>query len=164
MNKVIPAASLQDHIGQEVGVTDWMSIDQERINQFADATDYHQYIHVDVERAAQTPFGGTIAHGFLTLSLLSALSSRGGGLKLENTVMGINYGLDRVRFVHPVRAGQRIRGRFRLSSVEEKSPGRYLTRYAVTVEIEGVEKPALVADWLGMTVVAPSAEARIAAG
>ncbi len=153
MNKVIPAASLRDHIGQEVGLTDWMTIEQERIDQFADATDDHQYIHVDAERAAQTPFGGTIAHGFLTLSLLSALSSRGGGLKLENTVMGINYGLDRVRFVHPVRAGQRVRGRFQLSAAEEKSPGRYLTRYAVTVEIEDEEKPALVADWLGMTVV-----------
>ena len=153
MNKVIPADALQDHVGQEVGVTDWLTIEQERIDQFADATDDHQYIHVDAERAAQTPFGGTIAHGFLTLSLLSALSSRGGGLKLENTVMGINYGLDRVRFVNPVRSGQRIRARFNLGSAEEKTPGRYLTRYAVTVEIEGEEKPALVADWLGMTVV-----------
>ena len=153
MNKVIPADALQDHIGQEVGVTDWLTIEQERIDQFADATDDHQYIHVDADRAAQTPFGGTIAHGFLTLSLLSALSSRGGGLKLENTVMGINYGLDRVRFVNPVRSGQRIRARFILSSADEKQPGRYLLRYAVTVEIEGEEKPALVADWLGMTVV-----------
>ena len=153
MNKVIPADALQDHVGQEVGVTDWLTIEQERIDQFARATDDHQYIHVDAERAAQTPFGGTIAHGFLTLSLLSALSSRGGGLKLENTVMGINYGLDRVRFVNPVRSGQRIRARFNLGSAEEKTPGRYLTRYAVTVEIEGQEKPALVADWLGMTVV-----------
>ncbi len=153
MNKVIPADALRDHIGREVGVTDWLAIEQERIDQFAKATDDHQYIHVDAERAAQTPFGGTIAHGFLTLALLSALSSRGGGLKLDHTVMGINYGLDRVRFVNPVRSGQRIRARFNLSSAEEKSPGRYLTRYAVTVEIEGEEKPALVADWLGMTVV-----------
>ncbi len=153
MNKVIPADALRDHVGQEVGITDWLTIEQERIDQFARATDDHQYIHVDAARAAQTPFGGTIAHGFLTLSLLSALSSRGGGLKLENTVMGINYGLDRVRFVNPVRSGQRIRARFNLRSAEEKTPGRYLMRYAVTVEIEGEEKPALVADWLGMTVV-----------
>ncbi len=153
MNKVIPAEELQNHVGREVGVSDWLTVGQDRINQFADATNDHQYIHVDAERAAQTPFGGTIAHGFLTLSLLSAFSSRGGGLKLENTVMGINYGLDRVRFVHPVKSGQRIRARFNLSAVEEKQPGRYLTRYAVTVEIEGEEKPALVADWLGMTVV-----------
>ena len=152
-NRRIRAADLQDHVGQEVGVTDWLRIEQERIDQFADATDDHQYIHVDAERAAQTPFGGTIAHGFLTLSLLSALSSRGGGLELENTVMGINYGLDRVRFVHPVRPGQRIRARFLLSSAEEKSPGHFLTRHAVAVEIEGEDKPALVADWLGMTVV-----------
>ena len=153
MNKRIKAGELQDHVGREVGVTDWLVVEQDRIDQFADATDDHQYIHVDAERAAQTPFGGTIAHGFLTLSLLSALSSRGGGLKLENTVMGINYGLDRVRFVNPVRSGQRIRARFTLSSAEEKRPGQYLLRYGVTVEIDGEEKPALVADWLGMTVV-----------
>ena len=153
MNKQIKAAELQDHVGREVGVTDWLAVEQDRIDQFADATDDHQYIHVDAERAAQTPFGGTIAHGFLTLSLLSALSSRGGGLKLENTVMGINYGLDRVRFVNPVRSGQRIRARFTLSSAEEKRTGQFLLRYGVTVEIDGEEKPALVADWLGMTVV-----------
>ena len=153
MNKRIKAAELQDHVGREVGVTDWLAVEQDRIDQFADATDDHQYIHVDAERAAQTPFGGTIAHGFLTLSLLSALSSRGGGLKLENTVMGINYGLDRVRFVNPVRSGQRIRARFTLNSAEEKRTGQFLLRYGVTVEIDGEEKPALVADWLGMTVV-----------
>lgn len=153
MNQRIKAAELPDYIGREVGVTDWLAVEQARIDQFADATDDHQYIHVDAERAARTPFGGTIAHGFLTLSLLSALASRGGGIKLENTVMGINYGLDRVRFVNPVRSGQRIRARFTLAGAEEKSPGRFLLRYAVTVEIEGEEKPALVADWLGMTVV-----------
>ncbi|MCY4016292.1 MAG: MaoC family dehydratase [Gammaproteobacteria bacterium] len=153
MNQRIKAAELPDYVGREIGVTDWLAVEQERIDQFADATDDHQYIHVDAERAARTPFGGTIAHGFLTLSLLSALASRGGGIKLENTVMGINYGLDRVRFVNPVRSGQRIRARFTLAGAEEKSPGRFLLRYAVSVEIEGEEKPALVADWLGMTVV-----------
>lgn len=153
MNQRIKAAELPDYVGREIGVTDWLAVEQARIDQFADATDDHQYIHVDAERAARTPFGGTIAHGFLTLSLLSALASRGGGIKLENTVMGINYGLDRVRFVNPVRSGQRIRARFTLAGAEEKSPGRFLLRYAVTVEIEGEEKPALVADWLGMTVV-----------
>ncbi|MCY4297239.1 MAG: MaoC family dehydratase [Gammaproteobacteria bacterium] len=153
MNQRIKAAELPDYVGREVGVTDWLAVEQARIDQFADATDDHQYIHVDAERAARTPFGGTIAHGFLTLSLLSALASRGGGIKLENTVMGINYGLDRVRFVNPVRSGQRIRARFTLAGAEEKSPGRFLLRYAVSVEIEGEEKPALVADWLGMTVV-----------
>ncbi|MCY4269661.1 MAG: MaoC family dehydratase [Gammaproteobacteria bacterium] len=153
MNQRIKAAELPGYVGREIGVTDWLAVEQARIDQFADATDDHQYIHVDAERAARTPFGGTIAHGFLTLSLLSALASRGGGIKLENTVMGINYGLDRVRFVNPVRSGQRIRARFTLAGAEEKSPGRFLLRYAVSVEIEGEEKPALVADWLGMTVV-----------
>ncbi|MCY4181780.1 MAG: MaoC family dehydratase [Gammaproteobacteria bacterium] len=153
MNQRIKAAELPGYVGREIGVTDWLAVEQARIDQFADATDDHQYIHVDAERAARTPFGGTIAHGFLTLSLLSALASRGGGIKLENTVMGINYGLDRVRFVNPVRSGQRIRARFTLAGAEEKSPGRFLLRYAVTVEIEGEEKPALAADWLGMTVV-----------
>ncbi len=157
MNKAISADALQDHVGQEVGVSDWLTIEQQRIDQFAAATDDHQYIHVDAERAARTPFGGTIAHGFLTLSLLSALGSRGGGMRLENTEMSINYGLDRVRFAHPVRSGQRIRARFALASVEEKQPGRYLTRYAVTVEIEGEQKPALVADWLGMIVTGKNA-------
>ncbi len=156
MNKTIAARALPDYVDREVGVSEWLRVGQDRIDQFASATDDHQYIHVDAERAAQTQFGGTIAHGFLTLSLLSALASRGGGLKLENTVMGINYGLDRVRFVHPVRSGQRIRARFKLCAAEEKKPGHYLLRHAVTMEIEGEDKPALVADWLGMSVVESS--------
>ena len=116
MSNVINASQLQNYVGKEVGVTDWIEVDQDRINQFADATGDHQYIHIDPERAAQTPFGGTIAHGFLTLSLLSMLSSMGGGIKLENTVMGINYGLDKVRFLNPVRSGSKIRARFVLES------------------------------------------------
>lgn len=154
MSNMINASQLQDYVGKEVGLTDWVEVDQERINQFADATGDHQYIHLDAERAAQTPFGTTIAHGFLTLSLLSMLSSMGGGLKLENTVMGINYGLDKVRFLNPVKSGAKIRARFVLASAEEKKPGNYLLKHSVTVEIDGEEKPALIADWLGMTVVA----------
>lgn len=153
MNNVINASQLQDYIGKEVGLTDWIEVDQERINQFADATGDHQYIHLDAERAAQTPFGTTIAHGFLTLSLLSMLSGMGGGLKLENTVMGINYGLDKVRFLNPVKSGAKIRARFVLASAEEKKPGNYLLKHNVTVEIDGEDKPALIAEWLGMTVV-----------
>lgn len=153
MSNTINANQLQDYIGKEVGLTDWVEVDQERINQFADATGDHQYIHLDAERAVQTPFGTTIAHGFLTLSLLSMLSSMGGGLKLENTVMGINYGLDKVRFLNPVKSGAKIRARFTLASAEEKKPGNYLLKHSVTVEIDGEEKPALIADWLGMTVV-----------
>ena len=153
MSNLINASQLQDYVGKEVGHTDWIEVDQERINQFADATGDHQYIHLDAERAAQTPFGTTIAHGFLTLSLLSMLSGMGGGLKLENTVMGINYGLDKVRFLNPVRSGAKIRARFVLASAEEKKPGNYLLKHNVTVEIDGEDKPALIAEWLGMTVV-----------
>jgi acyl dehydratase len=153
MSNTINANQLQDYVGKEVGLTDWITVDQERINQFAEATGDHQYIHLDAERAAQTPFGTTIAHGFLTLSLLSMLSSMGGGLKLENTVMGINYGLDKVRFLNPVKSGAKIRARFVLASADEKKPGNYLLKHSVTVEIDGDEKPALIADWLGMTVV-----------
>jgi acyl dehydratase len=153
MSNVINASQLPDFIGKEVGLTDWIIVDQERINQFADATGDHQYIHLDAERAAQTPFGTTIAHGFLTLSLLSMLSGMGGGLKLENTVMGINYGLDKVRFLNPVKSGAKIRARFVLKSAEEKKPGSFLLKHNVTVEIDGEEKPALIADWLGMTIV-----------
>ena len=140
-------------VGEELGVSDWVEIDQEQVNLFADATGDHQYIHLDAERAAQTPFGTTIAHGFLTLSLLSMLSGMGGGLKLENTVMGINYGLDKVRFLNPVKSGAKIRARFVLASAEEKKPGNYLLKHNVTVEIDGEDKPALIAEWLGMTVV-----------
>ena len=153
MSNLIKARQRQDYIGKEVGLTDWIEVDQERINQFADATGDHQYIHLDAERAAQTPFGTTIAHGFLTLSLLSMLSGMGGGLKLENTVMGINYGLDKVRFLNPVKSGAKIRARFVLASAEEKKPGNYLLKHNVTVEIDGEDKPALIAEWLGMTVV-----------
>ena len=153
MSNLINASQLQDYVGKEVGLTDWIEVDQERINQFADATGDHQYIHLDAERAPQTPFGTTIAHGFLTLSLLSMLSGMGGGLKLENTVMGINYGLDKVRFLNPVKSGAKIRARFVLASAEEKKPGNYLLKHNVTVEIDGEDKPALIAEWLGMTVV-----------
>ena len=153
MSNLINASQLQDYVGKEVGLTDWIEVDQERINQFADATGDHQYIHLDAERAAQTPFGTTIAHGFLTLSLLSMLSGMGGGLKLENTVMGINYGLDKVRFLNPVKSGAKIRARFILASAEEKKPGNFLLKHNVTVEIDGEDKPALIAEWLGMTVL-----------
>lgn len=153
MSNVVSPEQLGEYIGKEVGITDWLEIDQERINKFADATGDHQYIHVDPERAAATPFGTTIAHGFLTLSLLSMLGSNNGGIKLDTAVMGINYGLDKVRFINPVKVGSKIRARFQLVSAEEKKPKHYLMKHVVTVEIEGEEKPALIAEWLGMTVV-----------
>jgi acyl dehydratase len=154
MTNVISVDQLENYIGQEVGITEWLEIDQERINKFADATVDHQYIHVDPERAAQTPFGTTIAHGFLTLSLMSMFRSMNGGIKLENAVMGINYGLDKVRFINPVKVGNKIRARFELISAEEKKPNHYLMKHNVTIDIDGEEKPALIAEWLGMTVVA----------
>ncbi len=154
MSNVVRPDQLQHYLGKEVGVTDWLEIDQKRINQFAEATGDYQYIHIDPARAAQTPFGSTIAHGFLTLSLLAMLSAKNGGIKLDNSVMGINYGLDKVRFINPVKVGKKIRARFQLVSAEEKKPKHYLMKHNVTVEIDGEEKPALIAEWLGMTVVA----------
>ena len=154
MSNVVSTDQLGDYIGKEVGLTDWFEIDQDRINNFAEATEDFQYIHVDEERATETPFGATIAHGFLTLSLLSKLSSMSGGIKLENSVMGINYGLNKVRFLNPVKVNSKIRARFELISAEEKKPNHYLLMHNVTVEIAGEEKPALIAEWLGMTVLA----------
>jgi acyl dehydratase len=148
----MPVASLDDirsRIGEEIGVSGWLEIGQQRIDEFADATDDHQFIHVDQAAAAQTPFGGTIAHGFLSLSMLSRMAADV-MLIPDTTRMAVNYGLDRVRFIAPVRSGKRICGRFRLDSVEEKAPGQILLRHTVTVEIEGEERPALTAEWLGL--------------
>jgi len=136
-------------VGEELGTSSWLTIDQARIDQFADATEDRQFIHVDPAAAAQTPFGGTIAHGFLTLSLLSRMGAEA-MLVPEGLKMAVNYGLDRVRFLAPVRSGARVRGRFTLDSVEEKAPGQWLMRHTVTVEIEGEDKPALTAQWLGL--------------
>ena len=148
----MPVASLDEirsQVGQEIGVSSWLPIDQDRIAEFADATEDRQFIHVDAAAAAQTPFGGTIAHGFLSLSMLSRMAAE--AMLIPETVkMAVNYGLDRVRFIAPVRSGKRIRGRFRLDSVEEKAPGQVLMRHIVTVEIEGEDKPALTAVWLGL--------------
>jgi acyl dehydratase len=154
MTNLVSVDQLGEYVGKEVGVTDWLEVDQDRINKFADATGDHQYIHIDAERAAETPFGTTIAHGFLTLSLLSMLGSKNGGMKLKNSVMGINYGLDKVRFINPVKVDAKIRARFQLISAEEKKPKHYLMKHNVTIEIDGEEKPALIAEWLGMTVLA----------
>ena len=145
-------AELRSRISEEVGVSDWLTIDQQRIDQFAGATEDRQFIHVDAEAAAHTPFGGTVAHGFLSLSMLSRMAADA-MLVPDSIKMAVNYGLDRVRFIAPVRSGRRIRGRFRLDSVEEKAAGQLLMRHTVTVEIEGEEKPALTAEWLGLIFV-----------
>jgi len=149
---VASLAEIRSRIGEEVGQSDWLTIDQHRIDEFADATEDRQFIHVDPDAAARTPFGGTIGHGFLTLSMLSRMAADG-MLIPDSIKMAVNYGLDRVRFIAPVKSGKRIRGRFRLDSVDEKAPGQLLLRHTVTVEIEGEEKPALTAEWLGLIFV-----------
>jgi acyl dehydratase len=151
----MPIASIEEikaKVGAEIGVSGWILVDQARIDAFAAATEDPQFIHVDPEAAAKTPFGGTIAHGFLTLSLLSRMAADV-MLRPEGVRMGINYGLDRVRFLAPVRSGKRVRGRFALKSLEEKRPGQWQFLHAVTVEIEGEDKPALLADWIGMVIL-----------
>jgi acyl dehydratase len=139
---------IQGRVGSEIGVSDWILVDQARIDAFADITEDHQFIHVDPERAAKTPFRGTVAHGFLTLSLLSRMAE-GVMLRPESLRMAVNYGFDKVRFMGPVRSGRRIRGRFRMLSAEEKRANQWQITYEVTVEIEDEEKPALIADWIG---------------
>ena len=151
----MPFASIEEirsRVGDEVGVSSWLIVDQARIDAFADATEDHQFIHVDPEAAARAGFGGTIAHGFLSLSLLSRMAAEA-MLIPEGLKMAVNYGFGRVRFIMPVRSGKRVRGRFVRDSVEEKAPGQLLVGHKVTVEIEGEEKPALVADWLGLIFV-----------
>ena len=145
-------AEIESRMGGEVGVSDWIMLDQPRIEAFAEATEDRQFIHVDPASAAQTPFGGTIAHGFLTLSLLSRMAAEA-MLVPDGIKMIVNYGLDRVRFLAPVRSGKRVRGRFTLDLVEQKAPGQLLMRHLVTVEIEGEEKPALTATWLTLLFV-----------
>jgi acyl dehydratase len=151
----MPVASIEEirsRVGSEIGVSDWIVIDQARIDRFAEVTEDHQFIHVDPEAAAKTPFGGTIAHGFLTLSLLSRMLGDA-MLRPEKVKMGVNYGFEKVRFLAPVRSGKRVRGRFTLASLEEKRPGQWQFIHTVTVEIEGEDKPALIADWIGLIFV-----------
>ena len=140
-------------IGQETGVSDWLEITQDRVNQFADVTGDHQWIHVDVERAKASPLGGPIAHGYLTLSLLPGLRAHGWeGVKMElGAKMAINYGLNRVRFITPVHVGKRVRLRSKLLSVEEVQPNIYQTISENTIEIEGSQRPAMVAESIGRT-------------
>jgi acyl dehydratase len=156
MTETIKATDLPTLVGSELAPSDWLEITQERVNQFADATNDFQFIHVDPDKAAQTPFGGPIAHGFLSLSLLSYLNAQTAVIP-ENLVMGINYGSDKVRYLQPVRVGKRIRSRQTILDVTEKSPGQWLMKTAVTVEIENEETPALVAEILSMFVVNPTA-------
>jgi len=152
MTKTIKVSELPSLVGEELEPSLWIEITQERVNQFAEATNDFQFIHVDPEKAAQTPFGGPIAHGFLSLSLLSYLNAQT-AIVPENLLMGINYGSDKVRYLMPVRVGKRVRSKQTILEVSEKSPGQWLLKTAVTVEIEGEETPALAAEILSMLVV-----------
>lgn len=145
----ITLQAYQAMIGQEVGVSSWHLVDQPRIDSYADVIEDHQFIHVDPERAKETAFGTTIAHGFLTMSLLSIMSYEVMPV-IAGTTMGVNYGFDKLRFISPVRSGKRVRGRFVLAEARLRKPGELQSRTNVTVEIEGEDRPALVAEWLGL--------------
>jgi acyl dehydratase len=150
----VPLDALRARIGETIGTSSWREVAQERVDRFAEVTDDHQFIHIDSERARrETPFGGSIAHGFLTLSLLSTMAYETLPT-VEGRALGINYGFDRVRFLAPVRAGKRVRAHFTLADVTEREAKQVLLRYTVTVEIEGEAKPALSAEWLTLTVLA----------
>ena len=153
-NPPITLEAYQALVGKEVGVSSWHLIDQPRIDTYADVIEDHQFIHVDPERAKkETAFGTTIAHGFLTMSLLSIMSYEVMPA-VAGATMGVNYGFDKLRFISPVRSGKRVRGRFVLAEAKLRKPNEFQTRTNVTVEIEGEDKPALVAEWLGLVYFA----------
>ena len=144
---------LPTFIGKDLGCSDWLLIDQDRINLFADCTEDHQFIHVNEDRAKkETPFGGTIAHGFLSLSLLSKLSY-GVALELENVKMSINYGFEKIRFIHPVPSSSKVRAHFFLNNAVERKSNQWMLTYDITVEIEGSDKPVLSAQWLTIQII-----------
>lgn len=152
--KMVAKEQLQELIGTEMGASEWFQIDQARINAFADATLDHQFIHVDPEQAKNTPFGGTIAHGFLTLSLLPHLQTSMSELVIPAGLkMGMNYGFDKIRFLAPVKVNSKVRAVAKLKEVVEKNPGQFLMTSEYTVEIEGSPKPALIAEWMLMYFV-----------
>jgi acyl dehydratase len=154
MPREISLSEVRDIVGTEVGLSDWIMVDQTKIDAFADATDDHQYIHVDPERAKATPFGGTIAHGFLTLSLLSAMNYNCLP-KIREQTLGINYGFEKVRFMAPVKAGSRIRGHFILADSRFRGANMIMLTYEVTIEVENERKPALTATWITISQFDP---------
>ena len=152
--KTVAKADLESYVGQSLGSSDWFEIDQDRINAFADTTIDHQFIHVDPEKAKQTPFGTTIAHGFLTLSLLPFFQTSMAEMIIpEGLKMGMNYGFDKIRFLAPVKVNSEVRAVATLKELTEKKPGQYLFKVEMAVEIKGEDKPALLADWLLMYFV-----------
>jgi acyl dehydratase len=150
--ETISPEAMVERIGQE-SVSDWVEVTQDMIDKFADATGDHQFIHVDPTRAAMTPFGGTIAHGFLTLSLMPLLASKTEQPRIAGAKMGVNYGGNKVRFLTPVRSGKRVRGRFKLLRFDEKRPGQWQQTNEFTVEIEGEAKPAMIAEWISQIFI-----------
>lgn len=153
--KPVSTITIQER-SQQVGseaVSDWVEVTQDMIDKFAEATGDHQFIHVNPQMAAMTPFGGTIAHGFLTLSLMPLLSEKTDLPAIEGVKMGVNYGGNKVRFLTPVRSGKRVRGRFKLLELVEKRPGQWQQTNEFTVEIEGEEKPAMIAEWISQIFV-----------
>lgn len=157
MTKIISVDEYRGLVGTEIAVSRWFLIDQERIDRFADVTEDLQYIHVDAERAKGTVFGGTIAHGYLTLSMLACMAAETIP-HLENMAMGLNYGMNSLRFLAPVRSGKNIRGRFSLRDFSERAPSSWKADIDVAVEIEGESKPALVAEWVLIMTVSPPVE------
>ena len=152
MAEIVKLEELAGMAGRELEPTDWLEIDQDRVNQFAVATNDHQFIHVDPDKAAQTPFGGTIAHGYLSMSLVSFFNEQSGVLP-EGLEMAVNYGSDKVRYLAPVRVGKRVRARMKILEIDEKRPGQWLMKTAVTIEIEGETAPAMIAEVLGLYIV-----------
>ena len=135
-------------VGETIGTSEWVEMSQERINQFAEATGDHQFIHLDEAAAKMTPFGGTIAHGFLTLSMIPYLSANSDLPKVDGVKMGVNYVGNKTRFIAPVRSGKRIRGHWKLLELAEKRPGQWQQTNEITIEIEGEDKPALITEWI----------------
>jgi acyl dehydratase len=150
---VVTADEMKALVGQHIGTSDWLTVDQPMIDKFAEATGDHQFIHIDVEKAKLTPFGGTIAHGFLSLSLMPVLSAKADLPRLDGVKMGVNYGGNKTRFLSPVRSGKRVRGQFKLLEIEEKRPGQWQQTIEYTLEIDGEDKPALIAEWVSQFFV-----------
>lgn len=152
----MPIVSLEEmktRVGQHLGTSEWLTVDQPMIDKFAEATGDHQFIHVDPERARATPFGGTVAHGFLSLSLMPMLNQMTDMPRPSGIKMGVNYGGNKIRFLAPVRSGKRVRGHFKLLELDEKRPGQWQQTVEFTLEIEGEDKPALIAEWIGLIFV-----------
>lgn len=150
---IVTPEEMQALTGRVIGVSEWLTVDQGMIDRFAEATGDSQFIHVDPVRAGQTPFGGTIAHGFLLLSLMPILSDKADLPRLDGAKMGVNYGGDRCRFLTPVRSGKRVRGHFKLVEFAEKRAGQFQQTVEYTLEIEGGDKPALIAEWISQVFV-----------